>query len=271
MNELFNFELFHIGNFVLQVSTVIVIIAFLVLVNLSLRIIKGMLNKATKINPSKKYAVFNLIKYCVYVFSFVIVLQILGINVSVLLAGSAALLVGLGLGLQNLFSDFISGLILLVDSSIKVGDVIEIEGLVCKVQEINLRTTTVLTRDDKYIILPNTNLTKTQLINWTHSDVASRFEVAVGVDYTSDVNLVQSVLIQAVESHPAILKTPAPSVRFTDFANSSLNFSILFWSEEVFRVENIKSEIRVRIFELFTKNNISIPFQQRVVHIKKDN
>ena len=179
-------------------------------------------------------------------------------------------MVGLGLGLQNLFSDFISGLILLVDSSIKVDDVIEIEGLVCKVQEINLRTTTVLTRDDKYIILPNTILTKNQLINWTHSDVTSRFDVTVGVDYASDVKLVMAVLKQAVESHPSVLKTPPPSIRFADFADSSLNFTILFWCEEVFRVENIKSEIRVRIFELFTENNISIPFPQRVLHFKQN-
>ena len=270
MNEFLNYVLLQVGEFTLKVSSVITLIVFWIIVNLSLRLIKGALNRATSINPSKKYSVFNLIKYFIYIISFVIILQILGFNLSVLLAGSAALLVGLGLGLQNLFSDFISGLILLVDSSIKVDDVIEIEGLVCKVQEINLRTTTVLTRDDKYIILPNTNLTKNQLINWTHSDIASRFDIAVGVDYTSDVPLVMTVLKQAVSEHPSVLKTPAPTIRFSDFADSSLNFTVLFWAEEVFRVENIKSEIRVRIFELFTENNISIPFPQRVLHFKQN-
>jgi small-conductance mechanosensitive channel len=177
--------------------------------------------------------------------------------------------VGVGLGLQNLFSDFISGILLLLDSSVKVNDVIELNEMVCVVQEINLRTTTVLTRDDKYIILPNTDLTRNQLINWTHSDLASRFEVTVGVDYSSDVKQVMQVLKEAVDSQNHVLKQPSPFVRFTDFGDSSLNFSIIFWSEELFRVENIKSEMRIKIFELFKDNNITIPFPQRVVHINK--
>jgi len=193
----------------------------------------------------------------------------LGFDLTLLLGGSAALLVGFGLGIQSLFSDFVSGIILLVDSTVKVNDIIDIDGLVCQVQEINLRTTTVLTRDDKYIIVPNTDLTRNQLINWTHSDIASRFEVTVGVDYSSDVNLVMKVLKEAVDKQEGILTQPSPFVRFIDFADSSLNFSIFFWSEEVFRIENMKSEIRVRIFDMFKKNNIKIPFPQRVVHISK--
>ncbi len=270
MNEFLNYVLIQIGEFSLKVSSIIALILFWIIVKLLLRLINSALNRAIKINPSKKYAVYNLIKYFVYVISFVIILQILGFNLSVLLAGSAALLVGLGLGLQNLFSDFISGLILLVDSSIKVNDILDVDGLVCKVIEINLRTTTVLTRDDKYIILPNTYLTKNQLINWTHSNITSRFDVTVGVDYASDVNLVMKVLKEAAESIDGVLKTPSPSIRFSDFGDSSLKFTVLFWSDEVFRVENIKSEIRVRIFELLSANNISIPFPQRVLHFKQN-
>ncbi|MDQ6843645.1 MAG: mechanosensitive ion channel, partial [Bacteroidota bacterium] len=164
--------------------------------------------------------------------------------------------------------DFISGIILLMDSSIKVNDVIEVNGLVCKVQEINLRTTTVLTRDDKYIILPNSDLTENQLINWTHSHIASRFEVNIGVDYSSDVQLVMKVLKEAIDNQRDVLIEPKPFIRFTDYAESSLNFSIFFWSEEVFGVENIKSDVRVKVFRMFKENNITVPFPQRVVHIK---
>lgn len=224
--------------------------------------------RSKKINLAKKYAIYNLVKYCIYVFSFVIGFEILGFNISVLIAGSAALLVGIGLGLQNLFSDFISGIILLVDSSVKVNDIIEVNGLVCKVQEINLRTTMVLTRDDKYIILPNSDLTRNQLINWTHSDITSRFEVKIGVDYSSDVALVMKILKNAVVNQEGVLKIPEPFIRFSDYGESSLNFSIFFWSQEVFRVENIMSAIRVKIFQLFKENNITVPFPQRVVHIK---
>lgn len=205
-------------------------------------------------------------RYVVIVISILVGLQLFGFNLSVLVAGSAALLVGIGLGLQNLFSDFISGIILLVDSSIKVNDVIQVKDIVCIVKEINLRTTTVLTRDDKYIILPNSDLTRNQLINWTHSERSSRFEIAVGVDYSSNVTQVMQLLKQAVDSHHEVLKQPNSFVRFTDFGDSSLNFSVVFCSEELFRVESIKSEIRIKIFELFTENNISIPFPQRVIH-----
>jgi small-conductance mechanosensitive channel len=118
---------------------------------------------------------------------------------------------------------------------VKVNDVIELNGMVCVVQEINLRTTTVLTRDDKYIILPNTDLTRNQLINWTHSDLASRFEVTVGVDYSSDVKQVMQILKAAVDSQMGVLKDPF--IRFTDFGDSSLNFSIIFGRKNCFALK----------------------------------
>ncbi len=208
-----------------------------------------------------------MIRCLIIVISIISGLQLFGFNLSVLVAGSTALLVGIGLGLQNLFSDFVSGIILLVDYSVKVNDVIELNGLVCTVQEINLRATTVLTRDDKYIILPNYDLTRNQLIKWTHSDLASRFEVTVGVDYSSDIHQVMRILKETVDSQNNVLKEPNPFIRFTDFADSSLNFSVIFWSEELFRIETTKSDLRIKIFELFKENNITIPFPQRVVHI----
>jgi small-conductance mechanosensitive channel len=116
--------------------------------------------------------------------------------------------------------------------------------------------------------LPNTDLTKNHLINWTHSHVASRFDITVGVDYASDVNLIMKLLVEAVDQHPLILKTPAPMARFIDYGDSSINFAVLFWSEEVFRIDNIKSEVRVKIFELFLTHQVTIPFPQRVIHMK---
>lgn len=269
MKDLFNATLVPFEGINIKVSSILMLAAFIILMILLLQIIKKIVFKGINADHAKKYALFNLIKYIVLVFSFVISLQILKFDLSVLLAGSAALLVGIGLGLQYLFSDFVSGIILLIDSSIKVDDIIEVNGLVCQVQEINLRTTTVLTRDDKYIILPNTDLTRNQLINWTHSAITSRFEVTVGVDYSSDVPLVMKILKDAVQNQTGVLKEPVPFVRFTEYAESSLNFSVFFWSEEVFRVENIKSDIRAKIFEMFQANGIKIPFPQRVIHTSK--
>ncbi|UQD57165.1 mechanosensitive ion channel family protein [Flavobacterium sp. K5-23] len=269
MKELLNYTFFQDGDFNIKVISILKLIIFLIGTGLLLKIIKKTIYKIDKIDAAKKHSIYNLVRYLVIVISIIIGLQLFGFNLSVLVAGSAALLVGIGLGLQNLFSDFVSGIILLVDSSVKVNDVIEADGLICIVKEINLRTTTVLTREDKYIILPNSSLTTHQLINWTHNDLSSRFEVNVGVDYSSDVNQVMQVLKEAVDKQNGVLKEPNPFIRFTDFGDSSLNFSVIFWSEDVFRVENIKSEMRIKIFQLFKENNITIPFPQRVVHLNK--
>jgi small-conductance mechanosensitive channel len=269
MENLFGISLFKTESYNLLFYSIVKVSLLLFVVFVFLQMSKKAIYKVKAFDIAKKYAIFRLLKYVVYVLSLAISFQIIGFDLSALLVGSAALLVGIGLGLQHLFSDFVSGIILLVDSSVKVGDVIELNGLVCTVQEINLRTTTVLTRDDKYIILPNTDLTKNQLINWTLYNIASRFVVSVGVDYSSDVKTVLRLLEQVIVEQKGILTNPVPFVRFEDFGESSLDFSIYFWSEEVFRVENIKSELRVRIFEILKENNIVIPFPQSVIHIDK--
>lgn len=268
MSDIFNFSILKIGEYEIKIETVLLLLLLCTIVVILLYLIKRTIYRAPKIDEAKKYSIFKLVKYFVLVLAVIFGLQTAGFNLSVLLAGSAALLVGLGLGIQALFSDYISGIILLVGSSVKVNDVLEVNGLICRVKEINLRTTTVFTREDKYIILPNSDLTKNQLINWTLNDVASRFDVSVGVDYSSDVNLVMKILKEAVDHQEFIMKTPEPFVRFSDFGDSSLDFTVYFWSERVFRVENIKSQIRVRIFELFRENNIKIPFPQRDLHMK---
>lgn len=269
LNEIINFSLIEIEGYSLKVSTILLLTLFFVFVFIVLKILKKLIYRSSKFDSGKKFSIYNLCKYFILVFSFVIGLQIIGIDISVLIAGSAALLVGIGFGLQNVFSDFISGIIILVDASVKVNDVIELDGLVGTVKEINFRTTTVMTRDEKYIIIPNSDLTGNQLINWTHSQITSRFEVEVGVDYSSDITLVMDLLIRAVKNHPKVLVSPTPFVRFTEFADSSLNFTILFWSDDIFRIENVKSEIRIEIFKLFKENNVQIPFPQRVVHMSK--
>jgi small-conductance mechanosensitive channel len=239
---------------------------FVIAIIVFLQIVKKTIYKVSKFDSGKKITIYSLIRYITLVIASVFALDILGFNPSVFIAGSAALLVGVGLGLQNLFSDFVSGIILLIDATIKVNDIIEVNGLVCKVQEIKLRTTKVLTRDDKYIILPNSDLTRNQIINWTHSNIDSRFEITVGVDYSSDVQLVMKILRESAEQESHVLKHPKPFVRFNDYGDSALIFTVYFWSDEVFRVENIKSAIRVKIYERFKSEKVTIPFPQRVIH-----
>lgn len=264
--ELLNFKLFTIGKADISVSSLIFLVIFILALNFIVKIIRKLIYRSQKLDESKKFTIFSLIKYVLYVVGFILGMNMIGINVSVLMGASAALLVGIGLGLQNIFSDFVSGIVLLLDSSIKVGDIIEVDNLVCKVKEINLRTTTVLTRDDKYVILPNTFLTKNNLFNWTHSNLNSRFDIQVGVAYSSDVQTVMDILKSVTAANPKVAKTPEPFVRFNDYADSALIFNVYFWSSDPFRVENLKSELRLKYFEEFREHDIEIPFPQRVVH-----
>ena len=269
LNKILNYKLFSIGKENIELSSLLFLVLFIVALTFLLRILRKLIYRSNRLDESKKFTIFSLIKYVLYVFGFIMGMNLIGINVSVLLGASAALLVGVGLGLQNIFSDFVSGIVLLLDSTVKMGDIIEVDQLVCQVKEINLRTTTVFTRDDKYIILPNTILTKNKLINWTHSDLHSRFEIQIGVSYSADVKQVIEILTKIATDEPRISSTKNPFVRFNDFGESSLVFNLYFWTDNVFRVENLKSDLRIKIFEEFKKYKIDIPFPQRVLHINQ--
>jgi small-conductance mechanosensitive channel len=141
--------------------------------------------------------------------------------------------------------------------------------MIYKVQKINFRTTTVLGRDDNYVILPNSELTKNSVVNWTYSEISSRFKISIGVDYSTDVLLLMQLLKDVAKENERVLKSPEPFVRFEDYGDSALVFSVYFYTNEIFRVENLKSEMRVEIFKALKYNDITIPFPQRVVHFKK--
>ena len=189
---------------------------------------------------------------------------------TVLIAGSAALLIGVGLGLQQTFNDIISGMILLSERSIKIGDILEIDGDIVKIQEIGLRTSKGLNRDQISIFIPNSLITTNKVINWSHQTKHNRFKIDVGVAYGSDVELVSRILEESAVSHEKVNTKDEVTVMLVDFGDSSLDFQLLFFSEEIFRIERIKSDIRKIISKKFDENNISIPFPQRDLHIKGD-
>lgn len=268
LKEILEYNLFEVGSYRLYVYQVAGALLVFVVLRVALAVIRFSVYKAPRIDIARKYAVYQIMRYFLIVLALVLALGALGVHVSVLLAGSAALLVGIGLGLQNLFNDFVSGIILLADGSVKVGDVIEVDGLVARVEQIHIRTTNVLTRDDKYIILPNSKLTSHQLINWTHNGAAARFEVSVGVEYGSDIDKVMDIMQRAAAAHPLVMAEPKPFVRLVEFGSSAIEFTVLFWTEEVFRVENTRSEIRIEISRAFSREGIVIPLPQRVIHTR---
>lgn len=199
-----------------------------------------------------------------------LILETIGVRITLLLAGSAALLVGIGLGLQQTFNDFVSGIILLSERSIRVGDILEIDGDVVKLQEIGLRTSKGLNRDEISLIIPNSIITTNKVINWSHQTKKTRFKIDVGVAYGSDVDLVMKVLKESAYEHEEVTDRDFIDIRFLNFGNSSLEFQVLFFSENIFRIERVKSDIRKIINRKFIENNITIPFPQVDLHIRSD-
>ena len=252
----------------IDVKTMLFVILVFFLTSLFLKLLKKIVNrKLDEENKGKFKAVFSFIKYFVYTIVLVIALESSGINVSVLLAGSAALLVGIGLGLQTLFQDIMSGIFILVDKSLHVNDIIEIEDIVGKVEEIRLRTTRVVTIDNRVLIIPNHKFLTNSLFNWTQNGTQTTEGVEVGVSYGSDLELVKSILIEVAVSHPKVLKSTTPKVLLIDFGESSLRFKLIFVINNSYEHLSVKSDLRFAIDKKFREHHITIPFPQRSVHL----
>ncbi len=224
------------------------------------------------LDQGRRIAIFQIGRYIVYLLAILLILTSLNINLSVLVASSAALFVGIGLALQNTFSDIAAGIVILIDRTIEVGDMVVIDSvnLEGKVREIRLRSTVVETLDSMTVIVPNSRFTTTNVINWSFNDRETRFRVKVGVAYGSNVTVVRKLMVQAAKEHGLILKKPEPRVRFTAFGESSLDFELLFWTIRVAEYEDIKSDLRFKIEADFRKQGVRIPFPQRDLHIVSD-
>jgi len=254
----------------ISISIMDVIILFLVLIGASLilRLVRKIFTRNLPNEDKKKFrAVFSYARWFIYIIIMLITFHTLGVNVTGVFAASAALLIGVGLALQTLFQDIISGIFILSDQTVHVGDIIELEGKIGRVEEIKLRTTRTVTVDNKVLIIPNHLYLTNSLYNWTQNDITTRESVSVGVAYGSDVQLVKKLLIQAAENHPEVLNEPPPRVLFMDFGDSSLNFKVTFTLNDSFNARIPSSDIRFEIDRLFRENNISIPFPQRDIHI----
>lgn len=215
-----------------------------------------------KIDLGRQYALKQFLNYIIWVLVILTIMEIIGVG-SMLWASSAALLVGIGLGLQDTFKDLISGIVILIEGTVEVGDIVEVDGVVAKVNLIGLRTSHVETRDRVVILIPNSKLVIEKVVNWSHNDSPTRFSIKVGVAYGSNLQLVSELLLRAAASHPKTLQNPPPSFQFKNFGDSSLDFELYFFSEEFFRIEVVKSEIRLEIDRQFRENGVKIPFPQR--------
>lgn len=222
-----------------------------------------------KTEIGSQYTINQLLKYFVYVVGFLWAIDSLGINLGVLWGAAAALVVGFGLGIQQTFNDLFSGLIILFEGKLRVGDSVTVNAQVGRIVRIGIRTSDIETRDNIVMVVPNSKLVVENVHNWNHDYNRVRFMIAVGVAYGSDPELVRKLLLQVASEHSRIMKQPAPFVRFADFGDSSLLFELYFFSRYHIVASDTKSDLRFAITKIFDEHNIEIPFPQRVVYSKQ--
>ncbi len=252
----------------ITVGLLLLVILSLVTTNFVLNWIRRLLTRKMSQEDRLKFvSVFKFARYFVYLIVVLVALASAGVNVNVILTASAALLVGIGFALQELFLDIIGGIFIMVDKSLRVGDIIESDNRVGRVLEIRLRTTRALTRDDKVIIIPNHKFIKETIYNYTQNHKTTRESINVGVAYGSDTALVEKLLLGCIQEHDGILRVPKPFVLFEDFGDSALLFGLYFFVKDSFVDPRIKSDLRFTIDKTFREHNISIPFPQRDIYI----
>ncbi|MDG1271884.1 MAG: mechanosensitive ion channel [Flavobacteriaceae bacterium] len=263
---------FHLGKtVVITPKSILLAIVFYFVTWLFLKLIRRIVSRALNDEARDKFkGIFTFFNYFVYTVVTLVAFDTIGLNLTTLFAASAALLVGVGLALQTFIQDIISGIFILADKSVHVGDIIQVEGQIGKVESIQLRTTRAVTRDNRVLIIPNHKFMASILYNWTENGTLTRESIIVGVAYGSDVDRVRELLLEVASQHRMVLKKPLPIVLFNDFGDNALLFELLIPINRSFESNIVKSDIRFAIDKAFRENNIEIPFPQRVVHLPKN-
>ena len=270
LNAILNYS-FAFGNDIqITVKALLIVIATLFIASHAVRLLKKLITRKLPEEDKLKFtSLFSYVKWFLYVIIFLMTLHNMGVNVTAVFATSAALLIGIGLALQTFFQDIISGIFILIDQSVHVGDIIELDGKVGRVEEIKLRTTRAVTFDNKVLVIPNHLYLTNTLYNWTENGTATRESITVGVAYGSDTALVEQILLAVAKNNKDVYSHPEPVVFFTDFGESSLDFKLVFTLNDSFKSAIPKSDMRFAIDKAFRDHNITIPFPQRDVHVVK--
>lgn len=263
--------LFELSGTKISLMSMLTAVLIMILAVVCSRIFERYMGKfleRRRVDRGVKGSIERITRYIVVLVGAFIALDSLGVSMTSLAALGAVLMVGIGFGLQNVTQNFISGLIILLERPIKVGDLVEVGGTTGRVTEIGIRYTLVRTREEVAILVPNSQFISEQVINESFSSETIRRSLNVGVAYGSDVELVRDLLLKAAREHEKVLKDPGPSVHFKDFGESSLDFALLIWVNDLWRYEGILSDLRFRVDALFREHNIEIPFPQRDLHIR---
>lgn len=261
--DLLNYN-FTVGSATFTPKTILIVILVFLLTSFMLKILRKIIFRTLAKDTRIKFkSIFSFINYFIYIVVILIILQNIGVDVTAIFAASAALLVGVGLALQTFIQDIISGIFILIDKSVLVGDIIQVDGQIGQVENIKLRTTRAVTRENKVLIIPNHKFLTSILFNWTENGIITKEIVEIGVAYKSDPKQIKSLLIEIAKSHEKVLSNPAPSVLFDDFGESALIFQLYVSVDSSFSANLVKSDLRFTIFKVFEKEGIEIPFPQR--------
>ena len=259
-----------LGETPLSVMTFILAVVLFFATTFMAKLSEKLLHNALKdkdIDPGIRGSLEHFARYSVLTIGLLITLDTIGVNFKSLAAIGAVLMVGIGFGLQNITQNFISGLIILLERPIKQGDLVSVGEISGRVIEIGARSTLLQTRDDISIIVPNSQFISERVINDSFSGNKIRLHIKVGVAYGSDVDKVSKILVKVAKDHSSILNDPHPLVFFEDFGNSSLDFSLRVWTKDLWTYDIILSDIRFAIDREFRKEDVTIPFPQRDVHV----
>lgn len=271
--HIFSRSYFHLGGLPITPILIIKLVVFLLVLGVAARRVRTFIQDRLLVHTSmdlgQRDALARLAAYAIFAFGLIIGLESLGVNLSSLLVVGGAVGIGVGLGLQNIANNFVSGLILLIERPIKLGDRVEVGGTNGDVVRIAARSTWVRTNDNVVIIIPNSEFVSNRVTNWTANDRQVRFAVPVGVSYNSDPDEVRDVLTRVALANPDVLRDPAPEIRLMGFGDSSLNFELRAWTVSRVQTPNIlTSDLNFAIFRAFGEHGIEIPFPQRDVHVK---
>lgn len=267
---------FSIGSFQFTILSVIKMAVFLFL---ALRAgqwlgdyIEKNISKVSQLSPSTHVLLSKIIKICIYIVVFLIALSTVGIDLSALTVLSGALGVGIGFGLQKVVSNYISGIILLSDKSIKPGDVIQIGDVYGWISGLYGRYVSVVTRDGHEYLIPNEDLITQQVINWTYTDHTVRLHVPVGISYESDLHLARQLMIESAECVERVLKKPKPVCHVLAFGDNSVDLELRIWiGDPESGIRNVMSQVYLNVWDRFRENDIEIPYPQRDVHLSAEN
>ncbi|MEM9325690.1 MAG: mechanosensitive ion channel domain-containing protein [Bacteroidota bacterium] len=271
--DIFTAPIFRLGSTDFSVGTILyVIVAFILLFYITRKIrqaLVGRILSRTSMDPGSAESAGTIARFLIIFIGSIIIVQSAGINMSTLSILAGALGVGIGFGLQSITDNFISGIIILFEKPIKVGDRIEVGSIEGDVTSISVRSTTVLTNDNISVIVPNSEFISQRVINWSHNDRNVRYRIPVGVSYNEDPKQIKAILLKVAEESPHVLKEPAPMVLFEAFGDSSLNFELAIWTAtHSNRPRILKSELYFEIFDQFKQQGVEIPFPQRDLHIR---